>query len=102
HRNAWIGLQLVGGMGRKPNKGGKRSNRDGLGAKVTVTSGGHTQMAERRASVGYLSQNDPRMHFGLGAAERVERIDVRWPSGKTQTLTDVPARKVLVVEEPDD
>lgn len=102
HRNAWIELQLVGGMGRKPGKRGKRSNRDGLGAKVTVTSGGHTQMAERRASVGYLSQNDLRMHFGLGAAEQVERIDVRWPSGKTQTLTDVPARKLLVVEEPDD
>lgn len=101
-RNAWIDLRLVGGMGRKPSGAAKRSNRDGLGAKVKLTAGGRTQIAERRASASYLSQNDPRMHFGLGSVDRVERIEVRWPSGKTQILSDVPARQVLVVEEPND
>ena len=101
HQNAWIELQLVGGMGRNTAGGSKRSNRDGLGAKVSVTAGGRTQRAERRAAGGYLSQNDPRMHFGLGSAGRAERIEVHWPSGKTQVLSDVPARKILVVEEPD-
>jgi hypothetical protein len=101
-RNAWIELRLVGGMGRQPNGAGKRSNRDGLGAKVALTAGGHTQIAERRASASYLSQNDPRLHFGLGSAERVDKIEIRWPSGKTQVLTDVAARKLVVVEEPGD
>jgi hypothetical protein len=101
HRSAWIELHLLGGMGRKASGNSKHSNRDGLGAKVTVTAGGRAQVAQRRSSAGYLSQNDPRMHFGLGSAERIERIDIRWPSGRTQVLTDVPARQVLVVEEPD-
>ncbi len=100
-RNAWIELQLVGGMGRTASAGSPRSNRDGLGAKVIVTAAGHTQVAEHRSTGGYLSQSDPRMHFGLGSAERAERIEIRWPSGTTQVLTDVPARKLLVVEEPD-
>ena len=100
-RNAWIELQLVGGMGQRATSSSPRSNRDGLGAKVTVTAAGRTQVAEHRSSGGYLSQNDPRMHFGLASAERVERIEIRWPSGKIQVLTDVPARKLLVVEEPD-
>jgi len=102
NRNAWLELRLVGGMRPGAAPGSKRSNRDGLGAKATVVAGGRTQTAERRASAGYLSQNDPRMHFGLGSAERAERIEIRWPSGKTQTLTDVATRQVLVVEEPDD
>ncbi len=100
-RNAWIELQLLGGMGPQSSPKSQRSNRDGLGTKVLVTAGGRTQVAERRSSGGYLSQNDPRLHFGLGAAERVERIEIRWPSGKTQVRADIPVRQVLVVEESD-
>ncbi|MBI4584604.1 MAG: CRTAC1 family protein [Planctomycetes bacterium] len=101
-RNSWIEILLRGGRGRTPGGGLKGSNRDGLGAKVSVTAGGRVQVAERRSSAGYLSQNDPRLHFGLGQAESVEKIEIRWPSGKTQVLAAVPARKILVVEEPDD
>lgn len=100
-RNAWIDVRLVGGMARPAGAGGTRSNRDALGATVALTAAGRTQIAERRATGGYLSQSDPRLHFGLGAADRVERIEVRWPSGKTQVVTDVPARQVLRLEEPD-
>jgi enediyne biosynthesis protein E4 len=100
-KGSWIEIELRGGMGRlAPRAGQKLSSRDGLGAKVLVTAGGKTTVAERRSSGGYLSQGDPRLHFGLGATERVDRIEVRWPSGKVQVLEGVTARKVLVVEEP--
>lgn len=101
YRSSWIQLELRGGMGRYPTGTSKRSNRDGLGAKVSVSAGGRTQVAERRSSSGYLSQNDHRMHFGLGKAEKVDRIEVRWPSGRTQILTDVRPRRLLLLEEPD-
>ncbi len=100
---SWIEVLLRGAMGRARPGGGapaRLSNRDGLGAKVLVTAGGKTQTAERRSSGGYLSQNDPRMHFGLGKAEKVDRLEVRWPSGRVQVLEGVPARQVLTVEEP--
>ncbi len=101
NRRGWIEIELRGGMGRLPAGRSRLSNRDGLGTKVTVTAGGRTQVAERRSAASYLSQSDPRLHFGLGTAEAVDRIEVRWPSGKAQVLTGVPARKILVVEEPD-
>lgn len=99
-RNAWITLHLKGGMRPQVDGVSKRSNRDALGAQATLTVAGRNQIAERRSSASYLSQNDERLHFGLGSADRIDRIEVRWPSGKTQILSDVPARQLLVVEEP--
>ena len=46
---------------------------------------------------GYLAQGDPRLHFGLGSAEKADRIVIRWPDGSTRTLTDVPADEILTV-----
>jgi hypothetical protein len=57
-------------------------------------------MAERVAGSGYLSQNDNRLHFGLGAAAMVDKLVVHWPGGKVQTLEALPADQVLIVEEP--
>jgi hypothetical protein len=88
--NAWIELRLRG----------TRSNRDGVGARVALSAGGRTQVAEKKSASGYLSTNDPRLHFGLGRAETVDRIEIRWPSGTTQVLEGVPARQVLDVTEP--
>ncbi|MEJ2502699.1 MAG: CRTAC1 family protein [Gemmatimonadota bacterium] len=88
--HAWIQLALRG----------NRSNRDGVGARVTVTADGRTQVAEKTSASGYLSTNDPRMHFGLGTTEVVDRIEIRWPSGARQTLESVPARQLLEVTEP--
>jgi hypothetical protein len=80
---------------------GVSSNRDGIGARIRVTAGGRTQTRDIRSSSGYLSQSDPRAHFGLGPAAVAEKVEIRWPSGLTQTLTDVKANQVLVVTEPD-
>ena len=79
---------------------GHASNRDGVGAKVTVVAGGKAHTAERRSSGGYLSQNDPRLLFGIGAAAAAERVEVLWPSGKKQVLAQVPAGRTVTIEEP--
>ena len=73
---------------------GTRSNRSALGAKVRLTAAGRTQIDEVRSGGSYLSQNDLRLHFGLGAAQRVDRIEIEWPSGARQTLRDVAADRV--------
>ena len=51
---------------------------------------------------GYLSQGDPRLHFGLGKAAQAERVEIRWPNGQTTELTDVPAGEILAVVQPAD
>jgi len=86
----WIAIKLKGA----------KSNRDGIGAKVEVFSAGKRQTAERVAGSGYLSQNEERLHFGLGAATTVDKLIVHWPSGRTQTLENQAADRVLTVEEP--
>jgi enediyne biosynthesis protein E4 len=78
---------------------GTRSNRDGLGAGVTVVSGGVTQYDEVRSGGSYLSSSDLRLHFGLGSADRIGRLEVRWPSGRVDAMTNLPADRVLVVRE---
>jgi hypothetical protein len=80
---------------------GTRSNRSGLGAAVTVTAGGasHTQVLDGKS--GYLSQSLMPLYFGLGDAERVDRVEVAWPSGRRQTVqTPVAVTGTLVLEEP--
>ena len=78
---------------------GTRSNRDGLGARVTVVSGGVTQYDEVRSGGSYLSSSDLRLHFGLGSADTADRLEVRWPSGKMDAMANLPADRVLVVQE---
>jgi hypothetical protein len=87
--NHWIGVQLIG----------KKSNRDGIGAQVEIEAGGRRQRRERVAGSGYLSQDDARVHFGLGLASTVDRLTVSWPSGAIQTLEGAPADRVIVVKE---
>ena len=60
---------------------GTRSNRNGIGARVTMTAQGRTQMREVKSGSSYLGQSDLRIHFGVGEATRVERLDIRWPTG---------------------
>ena len=78
---------------------GVRSNRNGIGARVTITAQGRTQMREVKSGSSYLGQNDLRVHFGLGDATRVERIDVRWPAGDVETIRDVAADQIVTVTE---
>ena len=88
----WLGVRLRG----------RRSNRDGVGARIRVTAGGRTQVREVRAGASFLSSNDLRAHFGLGAATSVDRLAVSWPSGSLQILEALPVDRYMVIdEEPD-
>jgi enediyne biosynthesis protein E4 len=78
---------------------GTKSNRASIGARVTVHSGGMMQFDEVRAGSSYLSQNDLRLHFGLGAAEKIESVEVRWPNGKIETFNNVATDKIYTVTE---
>ena len=78
---------------------GKKSNRDGFGARVEVTAGGLKQSAEVRANSSFESASDPRLHFGLGAATQVDSIIVRWPSGSVDQIGKQAADQELVIEE---
>ena len=101
----WVEIKLVGAMrtGDASLAAGNplaKSNRDGIGARIEVFAGGKRQTAERVASSGYLSENEGRVHSGLGAANTIDKLVVRWPSGMVQTLTQQPVDRVLTVEEP--
>jgi hypothetical protein len=78
---------------------GSKSNRDGFGARIEVTAEGSTGYAEVRAGSSFESSSDPRTHFGLGAATRVDAIVIRWPSGQVDKLGPEAADQELVVRE---
>jgi hypothetical protein len=79
---------------------GTASNRDGVGARViAAVPGGVTIEAQRKGGGSYLSGSDPRVHLGLGAATRLERLEVRWPSGKRDVLRGVEVDRVITVRE---
>lgn len=85
----WLTVKLIG----------THCNRDAIGARVTVVSGGLTQMREVKSGSGYLSQNDLRLHFGLADATRVDTLTVRWICGSVQTLQNVETNQVLIISE---
>ena len=87
--NNWLVVKPVGVV----------SNRDGIGARITLTTADGTQIREVRAGGSQMSQSMIPVHFGLGAADAVQVVQVRWPSGIVQTLRDVPANQVLTVQE---
>ena len=78
---------------------GKKSNRDAIGARVRVTTGTRTQVREVKSGSSYLSQNDLRLHFGLGAATQIDRLDIRWPGGATEVVPNVPVNRIVTIVE---
>ncbi len=78
---------------------GTKSNRSGIGTRIRVIAGGRTQIDEVRSGSGYYSHNDLRLHFGLGSAERIERLEVVWPSGLKESFDDPPVNHLIVLEE---
>lgn len=78
---------------------GTKSNRSGIGARLRLTTGGRRQLREVQSGSSYLTQNDLRAHFGLGAASRSERLEIRWPGGATEVVADLPANHVITVRE---
>ena len=78
---------------------GTKSNRAAIGARVTIRTGGVRQIGEVHGGGSYLSQNDLRLHFGLGKAAKIESVEIRWPSGKVETLKNLPADSIYTVVE---
>jgi hypothetical protein len=70
---------------------GSTSNRDAVGTRLALYAGGRRQVAQRVGGGSYQSASDPRLHFGLGTAGRVDEIEVRWPSGRVDRFRDLPA-----------
>ncbi len=89
NHNHWITLRLVG----------TKSNRDAIGARVAVQLGDRVLTAEVRSGGSYLSHNDSRIHFGLGDETRIQRLEVRWPSGLVETFGDLSADRFFLVRE---
>jgi len=93
--NNWIKIRTIG----------TKSNRSGIGARLTCITHPpgeakpHQQLDEVRSGGSYISQNDLRIHFGLGKAEKVDMLEVRWPSGHVDTLKDVKANQLIFVKE---
>jgi hypothetical protein len=85
----WAALQLVG----------VTSNRSAIGARVRLTAGGATQVSEVRGGGSYYSQNDLRVHFGLGGAASIDRVEVRWPNGREEAWTGVETNRVVTLTE---
>jgi hypothetical protein len=87
--NHWIGISLEG----------IRSNRDAIGAKVTVTAGDSRYVQEVRSGSSYISNNDMRLHFGLGSSNVVTHITVRWPNGETEEFPATTADRFISLTE---
>jgi hypothetical protein len=86
---SWTELKLAG----------TKSNRSAIGARVRIVAGGVTLVREVRGGGSYYSQNDLRVHAGLGEATRIERVEVRWPNGNEEVFRDVPVRKIVTLTE---
>ncbi len=89
-RNHWLTIKLVG----------TKSNRDGYGASLEAVAGGSHQYIQAVSESGYLSQSDPRPHFGLGQHTEVDELIIRWPSGIVQKLEHIKVDQILTVKEP--
>ena len=83
NRRSWVGFRLHGAA----------SNPDALGARLTLEAGGSKQMETIRGSTSYSAFQDLRVHFGLGDADQVDRLHIRWPDGTEQVLENLPARQ---------
>jgi hypothetical protein len=86
---SWLAVELVG----------TRSNRDGVGAVVTLEAAGERQMRQRTAGSSYASQHSQRLYFGLGEHSRIDRLTVRWPSGQVDEFSDLEARRLARITE---
>ena len=92
NRNNWLSIKLVG----------KQSNRDGIGAKVTLTTEDTTQIREVKSGSSYASGSDTRLLFGLGENQRVKKVSIIWQSGTLQELEDISTNQILTIVESDE
>ncbi len=87
--NNWLEVFLIG----------TKSNRDGIGASLTLISEGFVEVEQAKGGMGYMSSSDPRIHFGLGKRTKIESLEITWPSGQVDKLKDVPINKIIAVKE---
>ncbi|MGO9336983.1 MAG: CRTAC1 family protein [Terracidiphilus sp.] len=87
--NNWLEVLLIG----------TKSNRDGIGSVLKLTSGGVVQVDQAKGGTSYMSASDPRIHFGLGQRAKVESLVITWPSGQVDKLTSLPINKIIAVKE---
>ncbi len=87
--NNWLKVNLVG----------TKSNRDGLGSVLKLTSEGFTQVQQAKGGMSYMAANDPRIHFGLGKRKSIESLQITWPSGQVDKLSKVPINQIVTVKE---
>jgi hypothetical protein len=87
--NHWLTVLLIG----------TKSNRDGTGASLKLSSQGEVHVEQAKGGMGYMSASDPRIHFGLGKRTKIESLQVTWPSGQVDTLKDVPIDQIIAVQE---
>jgi hypothetical protein len=87
--NHWLEVLLIG----------TRSNRDGLGSSLKLTSEGVAHVEQSKGGMSYMSANDPRIHFGLGKRAKIESLEITWPSGQVDRLTNVPIDRIIAVKE---
>ena len=89
YKNHWVAFKSEG----------TRSNRDGIGAKISVKAGARTLVDEVRSGSSYISQNDLRVHFGLGLASKIDGVEVRWPSGLVERFDNLTVDAIHVLKE---
>ena len=89
NKNNWILVKCLG----------TRSNRSAIGTRVSVSTGGRVQIDEVMSGSSYYSQNDLRLHFGLGQTTKVDRIEIRWPSGLKESHANLAVNRLVVIKE---
>src|SRR4029077_15256940 len=87
--NHWLEVLLIG----------TRSNRDGIGASLKLTSEGFVHVEQAKGGMSYMSASDPRIFFGLGKRAKIESLEITWPSGQVDKLTSLPVDRIIAVKE---
>jgi len=87
--NHWLEVLLIG----------TRSNRDGIGSSLKLTAEGFVHVEQAKGGMSYMSASDPRIHFGLGARTKIASLEIAWPSGQVDRLTNVPINQIVAIKE---
>jgi hypothetical protein len=89
NQNHWLEVLLIG----------TRSNRDGIGASLKLTSEGFVHVEQSKGGMSYMSASDPRIFFGLGKRTKIESLEITWPSGQVDKLTNLSVDRIIAVKE---
>jgi len=87
--NHWLEVLLIG----------TKSNRDGIGASLKLTSEGFVHVEQAKGGMSYMSASDPRIQFGLGKRTKIDSLEITWPSGQVDRLTNVPIDQIIAIKE---